>query len=262
METFSRPAVRVVCFDAGGRVLMLHWRDPHDGHLLWEPPGGGIDPGETPLQAARRELSEETGLDPAAIDDRFVPVARDTVWKGKRFVGDEQFFPAYFRTSRPVVSRAGLLPYEESSLIGSQWVACGDLTGLPDQLEPPGLPAVIESLRATVIVLGGSLPGATPIRPVGDREDALEAAVALAAPGVVLVAYGPDAVTVARWSARGATGVAGAVLVDPPAGARLPFPSIVVLSAGSRSSAESWGSRLVEGDPVQLVPALVAGLRP
>lgn len=147
METFSRPAVRVVCFDAEGRVLMLHWRDPHDGHLLWEPPGGGIDPGETPLQAARRELTEETGLDPAAIVDRFRLVPRDVWWNGKRFVCDEQFFPAFFPTSRPVVGRAGLLPYEESALIGHHWVARADLTSLPDQLEPPDLLAVIATLE-------------------------------------------------------------------------------------------------------------------
>ena len=63
MESLHRPAVRVICLDADGRVLLMHWRDPHDGSRLWEPPGGGIDPGETPLQAARRELAEETGLD-------------------------------------------------------------------------------------------------------------------------------------------------------------------------------------------------------
>ncbi|OJF15212.1 NUDIX domain-containing protein [Couchioplanes caeruleus] len=74
-----RPAARVVCLDAVDRVLLLHWRDPFDGSSLWEPPGGGIDAGETPLQAARRELAEETGLDPASVRDRSIPGLPDRV---------------------------------------------------------------------------------------------------------------------------------------------------------------------------------------
>ncbi|MFE0130494.1 NUDIX domain-containing protein [Streptomyces sp. NPDC059037] len=50
-------------------------------------------PGETPLVAARRELAEETGLDPAAVLDRSVPVDRDVQWNGHarldRMVGSE-----------------------------------------------------------------------------------------------------------------------------------------------------------------------------
>ena len=50
-----------------GRVLLIR----HSyGSGLWMPPGGGLKRSESPLQAARRELAEETGcilLDPVEI---------------------------------------------------------------------------------------------------------------------------------------------------------------------------------------------------
>jgi 8-oxo-dGTP pyrophosphatase MutT (NUDIX family) len=41
-----------------GRTL-LHW---HKGLQQWLPPGGHIEPNEDPVQAALREVSEETGI--------------------------------------------------------------------------------------------------------------------------------------------------------------------------------------------------------
>ena len=41
-----------------GRVLLTFQGAPHNEFLL---PGGGIDPGESPIQALHREVFEETG---------------------------------------------------------------------------------------------------------------------------------------------------------------------------------------------------------
>ena len=42
-------------------VLLIRLYRHGVGKIIWEIPGGVIDPGETPLEAIRRELLEETG---------------------------------------------------------------------------------------------------------------------------------------------------------------------------------------------------------
>jgi ADP-ribose pyrophosphatase YjhB (NUDIX family) len=43
----------------GDRVLLAHWNEA--GHDGWTLPGGGLEPGEDPADAAVREILEETG---------------------------------------------------------------------------------------------------------------------------------------------------------------------------------------------------------
>ncbi len=55
------PVVCTLALTAAGRVVLARQYRPGPDEILLELPGGGMEPGETPEQAARRELLEETG---------------------------------------------------------------------------------------------------------------------------------------------------------------------------------------------------------
>jgi ADP-ribose pyrophosphatase YjhB (NUDIX family) len=57
-----RVAVGVFVFDATGRVLLIERRHP-PGKGLWSVPGGKVEWGEAVVDACRREVLEETGVE-------------------------------------------------------------------------------------------------------------------------------------------------------------------------------------------------------
>jgi ADP-ribose pyrophosphatase YjhB (NUDIX family) len=61
------PGAEAVCFDAEGRVLLgRRANDPGKG--LWDLPGGFLHEDELPVDALRREVREETGLELELLD--------------------------------------------------------------------------------------------------------------------------------------------------------------------------------------------------
>jgi putative (di)nucleoside polyphosphate hydrolase len=71
---FYRPGVGIMLLNPKGNVFAGRRIDMPAGLAAWQMPQGGIDPGETPRQAALRELKEEVGTDKAEI------LAESAVW--------------------------------------------------------------------------------------------------------------------------------------------------------------------------------------
>jgi TDG/mug DNA glycosylase family protein len=57
----ERRAARALVLDSDGRTFLMCWPRPH-GSAFWVTPGGGVEQGETELDALRRELHEELRL--------------------------------------------------------------------------------------------------------------------------------------------------------------------------------------------------------
>ena len=100
-----RPCVGLTLINREGLVFVGRRRvGANDGNLrhAWQMPQGGIDPGETPYEAALRELHEETNVRSVALlgeaPDWFsydipTPLA-GVAWKG-RYVGQRQKWFAF-----------------------------------------------------------------------------------------------------------------------------------------------------------------------
>ena len=147
----ERHAVRVVLTDTSGRVLLFHALTPEetpDG--WWELPGGGIDPGETYLDAAVREVREETGLvlDPAQVGQ---PTwRRDTTWRsrGKRRLQHEVVVLARVAADQPAIVDGGRTPEELEDYVTARWWQVPEITGSQVRFYPARLPELLPRFLA------------------------------------------------------------------------------------------------------------------
>jgi 8-oxo-dGTP pyrophosphatase MutT (NUDIX family) len=151
-QVLSRRAARVLLLDAAGRVLLLHGSDPgRPDEGYWFTVGGGLNPDETPIDGATRELFEETGLRlaPAELTG---PVWHETTrfpFDGQWYSQDQDFFVA--RVASWEVDRSGFDEIERATIDATAWWTIDELERTGERFYPSSLPALLRSVSHGVV---------------------------------------------------------------------------------------------------------------
>ncbi len=147
----ERPTARVLLLDAQDRILLMKGRLPSAPERpgMWFTIGGGVEPGETFVQAAAREIREETGI----ADFVLGPV----VWVREGIMRMPE--PTLFKECYIVARCGGGDPVRdhwtaiERELIDDiRWWTLGELVMTTDRVFPPGLAQRLPP------ILAGQLP--------------------------------------------------------------------------------------------------------
>ena len=132
-------AAGLVLVDGAGQLLLTHRSEYVHFPGTWSFPGGALDEGETPADAALRELDEEVGVPSAAVTVVSAVVGMDHEdWRYTYVLG----------TLNPQWTEVPLTPNWETQ--EAKWVAPDHLDTLPLH---PGLATDLSTLRAALAAL-------------------------------------------------------------------------------------------------------------
>ncbi|MBF2715455.1 NUDIX domain-containing protein [Agrobacterium vitis] len=137
MAGHSPSRVRVILLSPLERLLLIRYRNTDRSGVdnpCWTTTGGGIEPGETIIEAALREITEETGL----VDVRFGPV----VWYGEdsRRSGDwgitfkEHFIVAH--STSESLSNVQWTRHEHNQILEMRWWSIQEIENSSDVIYP------------------------------------------------------------------------------------------------------------------------------
>jgi 8-oxo-dGTP pyrophosphatase MutT (NUDIX family) len=143
----DRRAARVLLLDPSGRVLLLRGCDPaRPEHRYWFTVGGGLEPGESLVDAAVREVFEETGLR-ITPGDLAGPVRTDAVtfpFDGRLYSQHQSFFFVRTDAFQPDLSR--LETYESETVDATRWWSADDLDATEERFYPADLASLLREV--------------------------------------------------------------------------------------------------------------------
>ncbi|HWS39160.1 MAG TPA: NUDIX domain-containing protein [Actinoplanes sp.] len=147
-EVIQRRAGRVLLIDLAGRVLLLRGGDPaRPGLRWWFTPGGGLDDGETTLDAACRELFEEVGLRVPATD-LGAPVRHEVAefsYSGRPYRQEQDFY--LLRVDDWQVDTAGMDEEEQLTITEHRWWSVAEIVASTEEIYPADLADLVRSLE-------------------------------------------------------------------------------------------------------------------
>jgi ADP-ribose pyrophosphatase YjhB (NUDIX family) len=143
-ERIPRPAARLVILDPDGAVyLQLH--DDVEIGLHWAPPGGGIEAGETEIEAAVRETAEEVGWTDVKVGRVLCRWEHDYTREGVPVRQSETIFLA----EGPRRDPEGDLTesHKLDGILATRWWTPGALAESKALFWPPNLPDLLARVR-------------------------------------------------------------------------------------------------------------------